>query len=286
MKKSGTTVPSTRTEPQQTPKNWQNHRFGLTPERWQALKEKPIWITGAGTGFGRCLAIALGLAGAHLFLTGRRESKLRETINEIERLIGSKPNCSLVMADLSNPGQIQNACRLVEKSCNGLHGLINNAAMPAHILDNPLQDESVSFWDNMMATNVRAPWLLTREIFPHLLKNRSARILFISSEAGWSFARGFGIYNVSKAALNSLTANLAEEYKQTYPSFDIQINAIDPGQARTEMNQFSNEDPFTIVSIALALLSHPPKGPNGKFFHKDGRHLPYAYSSAYEKSLL
>ncbi len=269
-----------------TPKDWQKHRFGLSLERWRLLKDKNIWITGAGTGFGQCLAIACALSGAQIFLSGRRVEKLEETAREIKSYGVDKKKLYLLPLDLTQPEQVQTACQSVQNSCPSLYGLIHCAAMPAHILSSPLQEEPVTFWDQMMQTNVRAPWLLTRQIFPHMLKGGPVRVLSISSEAGWAFTQGFGIYNISKAALNSLTANLAEELKVSYPDEDIQINAIDPGQARTEMNTFSNEDPFTIVSMALILLTHGSHGPNGKFFHKDGRHLSFAHFKPYSKPLL
>ncbi len=128
-------------------------------------------------------------------------------------------------------------------------------------------------WDRILRTNVTAPWLLTQAILPHIVKGGTVRVLFITSEAGWAFTPGFGQYNISKAALNSLGACMAEECTARYPELDTQINVLVPGEARTEMNQGSTESPYTIASMALLLLSHPKGGPNGKFFHKDGRHL-------------
>ena len=58
------------------PAGWKTHRFGLNPQRWGRLKDKSFWITGAGTGYGRCMAVALASAEAQVFLTGRRRWKL------------------------------------------------------------------------------------------------------------------------------------------------------------------------------------------------------------------
>ncbi len=112
------------------------------------------------------------------------------------------------------------------------------------------------------------------------------RILFISSEAGWAFTPGFGPYNISKAAVNNLAASIANECEAVCPELDAQINAVVPGQARTEMNQGATESPYSIVPIVLSLLSHPKGGPSGKFFHRDGRNLSFCYSKAYEKPVI
>lgn len=111
-------------------------------------------------------------------------------------------------------------------------------------------------------------------------------MIFLSSEAGWASTPGFGPYNISKAAVNTLGASLAAECAMRFPAKDVQINVLVPGEARTEMNQGSTESPYSVVSMVLTLLSHPPGGPNGCFFHRDGRHLAFAYSPQFPRKLL
>ena len=111
-------------------------------------------------------------------------------------------------------------------------------------------------------------------------------MLFISSGAGWAFTPGVGPYNVSKAALNNLGASMAAECAAKHPGLDIQMNVLVPGEARTEMNQGSNESPYSIVCMALLLLSHPAGGPNGRFFHWDGGYCSFCNASEYEKPIL
>lgn len=71
-----------------------------------------------------------------------------------------------------------------------------------------------------------------------------------------------------------------------YPGKDVQINVLVPGEARTDMNQGSTESPYAVVNMVLVLLSHPPGGPSGFFFNRDGRHLPFAYTQEYPPPLL
>ena len=192
------------------PKQWKGHLFGMPKERWVRLKGKSFWITGAGTGYGRCLAVALAAAGAQVFLTGRRKQKLEETIREAERFGIPSEVCHLVPADITDPEQVEKACEMITNSCDTLYGLVNNAALPVRgDVSRPLLDGSFEDWQRIMNTNVTAPWFLTRKIFPHMAKGGALRVLFISSEAGWAFTPGFGPYNVSKAALNNLGASMA-----------------------------------------------------------------------------
>src|SRR3989338_201878 len=269
------------------PEQWKKHLFGLSEKRWGNLQGKSFWITGAGTGYGRCLAIALVAAGAQVFLTGRRKQKLQETIDEMARLDISVDGCCLVPADITDFNQIKAACQIVTEKCNSLYGLINNAAIPARgDIANPLFEGSIEDWDKMMNTNVRAHWLITRTIFSHMIKARSLRVLFMSSEAGWAFTPGFGPYNISKAALNNLASSMAAEYANMWPDKDIQMNVLVAGEARTEMNQGAKESPYSIVPMALRLLAHPAGGPNGCFFHGDGRYFSFCKAAPYENSIL
>ena len=268
------------------PKKWKEHLFGLPIDRWKALSGKSFWITGAGTGYGKSIACALAAAGARVFLSGRRIEKLRESLKEMAFFGISGDNCYLIPADLIQYKDIICACDKVKSLCDSLYGLVNNAALPSRPGSRyPLQNDPIDYCDRIIATNVKAPWLLTRTIFPHMLKGKEIRVLFITSEAGWADTSGFGMYNVSKAALNSLGISMAKEYADSFPSVDIQMNIISPGEARTEMNQGSSVSPYSIVSIVLLLLSHPPGGPNGKFFHRDGRHLQFCNTGHYEHSL-
>lgn len=278
---------NTRTFQDADPAKWSEHLFGLTPERWAYLNEKSFWVTGAGTGYGRCIACGLAAAGARVFLTGRREEKLKESIQEIASLGIPAERCHIVTADLTLYEEITAAVTKVRSICGELHGLVNNAALPEHSqTGKPLQHNTPDRWDKMLATNVAAPWLLTREAFPMLAAGESVKVLFMTSEAGWAYTPGAGMYNVSKAALNSLCHTMAHEFASSYPDLDIQMNAVIPGEARTEMNYGSNINPYTIVSIILILLSHPGGGPNGKFFHRDGRHFSFAYSTPYDRPLI
>jgi 3-oxoacyl-[acyl-carrier protein] reductase len=268
------------------PALWREHRFGMPLDRWQRLAGKSYWITGAGTGYGRSMAVALAAAGGQLFLTGRRADKLRETLDEMHRYGIATDDCHPVVCDLTNPDEIRAACCQVRSECFSLYGLVNNAALPASGRRLPLQEDELVDWERTLRTNLTAPWLLTKEMLPHMLKENRARVLFITSEAGWASTPGFGPYNVVKAALNGLSASFAAECATAFSKSDLQINALIPGEARTEMNRQALESPYSVVSMVLALLSHGSGGPNGKFFHRDGRHFDFAYAKFYGRSLL
>lgn len=264
------------------PSAWQNHRFGLPQLRWERLKGCAFWVTGAGTGYGRAITLALAAAGARVFLTGRRKEKLQNTLDEGVSLGINVDYCVPVVADISVESDLAQAVEVISQHVSYLHGLVNSAALPqTDVGPHPLVNQSLAAWSELFTTNVTAQWLTSRAALPLMANGNSIRVIFMSSEAGWASTPGFGPYNVSKSAVNTLGASLAAECLAHFPSHDVQINVLVPGEARTEMNLGSTESPYSVVSMTLALLSHPSGGPNGYFFHRDGRHLAFAYSPAY-----
>jgi NAD(P)-dependent dehydrogenase (short-subunit alcohol dehydrogenase family) len=272
--------------PHVDPRDAASHRFGLTPERWAALEGKAVWITGAGTGFGRCFAVALAAAGAVPVLSGRRREKLEETRAEINALGLPGERAVAIPVDITDAESVARAAREIDDRIGGLDGLINNAGTFVTNLGSwPLAESSPADWDRQLDLNLRGQWLVTRAALPLLETRGAIKTVFVSSEAGWAFTPSAGLYNVSKAAINNLAASFAAECAARCADLDVQINTINPGEARTEMNQGSTESPYIAVSITLMLLSHPPGGPNGRFFVWDGRHVAFCYAPAWESAL-
>ncbi len=272
---------------QADPRCWRDHYFGLPRARWDSLEGCAFWITGAGTGYGRVIALALAASGAAVFLTGRRSEKLQETLEEGASLGININRCIPIVADITSESGLDRATNLISRHVTQLHGLVNNAAMPQPSAGiQPLTDLSLASWNELFNVNVTAQWLVSKAAMPLLFNSDSIRIVFMSSEAGWASTPGFGPYNISKSAVNTLGSSLAAEWAGHFLNKDIQINVLVPGEARTEMNQGSTVSPYSVVSMTLALLSHPSGGPNGCFFHRDGRHLEFAHSPAYMNDLL
>ena len=249
------------------PRGWPVHHFGLPLTRWNALAGKTVWVTGAGTGFGAAIATMLAAAGGRPILTGRRREKLEEA-REAMRSFGVDPAAATVLpCDVCNDAQLAGATGEIARRFGTLFGLVVCAALPQpQPTPWPLADSSRESWQSLVDTNLTAPWLTARAALPLMLGTGQVRVLLLTSEAGWADTPGFGPYNISKAALNSLGASLAAETAAHHPAADVQINVLNPGEARSEMNQGSTVSPYTAVAMMLALLSHPPHGPNGRFF--------------------
>ena len=268
------------------PAAWRDHRFGLPPARWQALAGRTAWITGAGTGYGRSLAVALAAAGARVVLSSRRVEKLLESIAEMRSFGIAADNAVAIPLDITDSASVEAAAAEVRGRFGAAHLLVHSAAVSAGGLPWPLTSMTPEQWRRIVETNITGAWLFCRAAVPDMLAAGSCRVVLLTSEAGWAFTPGVGAYNVSKSALNNLGASLAAECAARYPAADVQINVLIPGEARTEMNQGSTISPYTVVPMTLALLSHPVGGPNGRFFHRDGRHFAFGYAEPYERVVL
>jgi NAD(P)-dependent dehydrogenase (short-subunit alcohol dehydrogenase family) len=272
---------------QLAPELWAAHRFGLPQERWERLARRTFWITGAGTGFGQAIAVALAAAGARVYASGRRRERLEHTASEADRLANASARVISLPLDILDSDAVARVSDAIVAAEGAINGVVNSAALPSPPIGPwPLADCRPEQWRRLFETNVTGQFLVTQAALRTFAPGSSMRVVFLTSEAGWASTPGVGPYNVSKAAVNALGASFAAEYAERYPDADIRINVLIPGEARTEMNQGSIDSPYTVVPMCLALLSHPAPGPTGSFFHRDGRHFSFAYASAYGSSLL
>jgi NAD(P)-dependent dehydrogenase (short-subunit alcohol dehydrogenase family) len=261
--------------------SWRRHGFGLDAASRARIDQRAFWVTGAGSGFGRAVATALAVLGARVIVTGRNCRKLEETRATAEDLGADGAAIVLLPADLRDPLPPDAIAALRDA---GVEGLVHCAAVGTPRQNAPLLEDTVL--PAVLASNVLAAWHAGQAAVQVSVDRRRVRLVFFTSEAAWHFTAGVGPYNISKAALNSLASSLACEAAAHYPACDVQINTLNPGEARTEMNQGSDRSPYTAVPITLALLAHAEGGPNGRFFHADGRHLQFATAAAWPVPLL
>ena len=184
-------------------------------------------VTGATSGLGRRFAQTLAAAGAAVVGCGRRAERLDELVDEISTAGGRAAGVPL---DVSDATAIPGAVDQAEAAFGTVTILVNNAGMPdaqrAHKM-------SLELVDDVLDTNVRAPWLLSCEVARRLIAaQRPGRIVNVSSSGAFHYAGGgAALYSVSKAAVNRITEVLSVEWAR----YGINVNAIAPGAFRSEM---------------------------------------------------
>ena len=189
------------------------------------IRGKKALVTGAASGIGRAIAIALADEGADLYLVDIDEAGLALTAREVA---SRGVEVVTAMCDLAEPAQISAAVRALLSRWGRLNILVNNAAVlfygPAH----RMTDEQ---WNRVMSVNLAAPIQLARELLPTLVRSQDAHLVNVCSIFGLVGSRNVAAYQTSKYGLIGFTEALRTEYGGR--SFGI--TAICPGFVSTPM---------------------------------------------------
>ncbi len=137
-----------------------------------------------------------------------------------------KPFESFLPIDLADPRELSTVAQQVRARTGELNALINNAAVQ---VIRPLLDTSEKDFETVFSVNLKAPFVLTKALFPVLRKNRGA-IVNVSSVHALATSADIGVYAASKAALASLTRTMAIEFGP----YGVRANALLPGAVDTD----------------------------------------------------
>jgi len=197
------------------------------------LNGKVAVVTGGGRGIGRAIVLALGKEGVKVLINyrGKKESAL-ETLEELKKLGGEG---EIYQADVSVEEEVEKMFNFVIEKWGKLDILVNNAGITK---DNLLIRMKSEEWDQVINTNLRGVFLCTRSALKIMLKQRSGRIINISSVVGLKGNIGQANYASAKAGIIGFTKAVAREVA----SRGITVNAIAPGFIKTEMTDVLSEE--------------------------------------------
>jgi NAD(P)-dependent dehydrogenase (short-subunit alcohol dehydrogenase family) len=215
-------------------------------------------ITGASRGLGLALAQALAARDWQLVIDAREPGPLSEAASELRRLT----NVTAITGDVADAAH-RRALAVAARAAGGLDVVVNNASILGPSPQPALLDYELATLEQVYRVNVFAPLALLQALRPTL--RNGARILNVTSDAAVEPYAGWGGYGSSKAALEQLSAILAEENPQW------RVYWVDPGDMRTRMQQdaYPGEDssdrplPETSVPGLLRLLDEDL--PSGRF---------------------
>ena len=187
-----------------------------------SLKGARALVTGASSGIGRAVALALASQGADVALIGRSVERLAETAAAAKGLGAD----SFVHAmDLTNDTDVQRLAWEIRAEFQELDVLVHCAGTLHH---SRLESGEVSDFDNQFRTNLRGPYVLTKAMLPSLIKTQG-QVVFINSSQGLRAAAGNGQYAATKHGLKAMADSLRDEVNE----FGIRVLSVYPGRTAT-----------------------------------------------------
>jgi 3-oxoacyl-[acyl-carrier protein] reductase len=191
----------------------------------KALEGKTALVTGASRGIGRAIALELGAHGATVIGTATTENgaaSIRQALSE-GRVTGS----ALVM-NVNDVAQVEAALTSIESQFGDIAILVNNAGITRDNLLLRMKDEE---WDDIMSTNLKSVYRLSKLVLRSMMKARFGRIINITSVIGAMGNAGQTNYAAAKAGIGGFSRALAREVG----SRNITVNCIAPGFIETDM---------------------------------------------------
>ena len=204
------------------------------------LSGKVALVTGCRRGIGRAMAVGLAEAGADVIgVSTSMEKSGSEVGGEIQALGGEFDGYS---CDFSRREALHDFITKVQKDHPHIDILVNNAGMTHRA---PIVDHDDALWDEVIAVNQTAPFILSREIGREMVARGSGKIIFTASLL--SFQGGITVpgYAASKAAVSRLANALANEWA----GLGVNVNAIAPGYIETDLTEALQNDPSRADAI-------------------------------------
>jgi len=188
------------------------------------LSKQVAVVTGAARGIGEAIALRLTRMGAAVVLTARDQARSALVKAAIEEFGGK---AMALPCELTDEKAVAAFGERIGREFGRCDILVNNAGVA--VLRKPLVDLPVNEWDQMMQTNLRAPYLMIRSLAPLMIAARYGHIINISSLAGKNVLPEGAAYSASKWGLNGLTYSVAEELRQ----YNVRVSVIAPGSVNT-----------------------------------------------------
>jgi short-subunit dehydrogenase len=231
------------------------------------LEKKIVLVTGAGTGIGQAIAIALAERGAHVVLVGRRI----EALDATRKMICRADRATLLPADVTDAGDRQEISLAVREKFGRLNVLVNNAGV---VEAGPLAEMPDETARRMIDTNLLAPVALTRELLPLLKAGAPARVVNVGSVFGDIAHPLFAAYSASKFGLRGFSDALRRELAET----GVGVTYAAPRATRTPA-----AEGFADLIAPLGMRLDPPERVARMIVHALERDAAVAYPFGLER---
>jgi citronellol/citronellal dehydrogenase len=194
------------------------------PRKYQSVfrsdlfRDHVVFVTGGGTGLGRCTAHELASLGAHVVIAGRRQEPLESTAAEIAATGGS---CSWVQIDVRDEISVERAVTRVLQEHARIDGLVNNAGGQFVSMADQM---SANGWRSVIDLNLNGTFLVSREVYRQSMRERGGAIVSMLADI-WTGYPGMSHMAAARAGIENLTRTLALEWCAA----GVRVNCVAPG---------------------------------------------------------
>jgi NAD(P)-dependent dehydrogenase (short-subunit alcohol dehydrogenase family) len=240
------------------------------------LKGKTVVITGASQGIGLAIAEVFAGSGASVILLSRNKNKLEENTKNLQ---AKGVNAKYFVLDVSRHEDVNK----VFSQIRHIDILVNNAGIH---FSSPVSEMNIDKWKELLDINLTGVMYCTKTVLPKMIKNKSGRIINISSTSGKTGDLFGSAYSASKFALIGFTQSLSQEVAK----HNITANCICPGWTETEMaeNILHDEKYASLLEIPVSELKETSLSaiPIGRYVHpKEVGYLALYLASDYASAI-
>lgn len=216
------------------------------------LRDRVAIVTGGARGIGKAIGELLAALGAQVVVNYvKSQEAAQATVNALRR---KGVDAISFQADVANPLEAQRLIAAAIEHFKRIDILVCNAGIWEGA---PLEDMTEELWDRTININLKGTWTVCRAVVPQMKKQRSGKIVILTSTAGQRGEANFSNYAASKGAQIAFTKSLAEELG----GWGINVNAVAPGWVDTDMTQEALEDSkqreLIVAGIPLRKIAAP-----------------------------
>ncbi|GLX00039.1 SDR family oxidoreductase [Microtetraspora sp. NBRC 16547] len=210
-----------------------------------SLHARTALVTGGSSGIGQVMAEAIGRAGASVVIVARREAELAAAVRTLE---GRGVRAAAISADLGDRAAVARVCAEAPEFFGDIDILVNDAA---NNIRRPMGDLTTDDYDQTIAVNLTAPYLLGQHFGPRMAARGWGRIINIGSQQSISAFGDSGVYGVSKAAVCGLSRSQAEAWSAN----GVTSNTITPGFILTPLTAPAQAVPGRVEELAARSMT-------------------------------
>jgi 3-oxoacyl-[acyl-carrier protein] reductase len=207
-----------------------------------SLAGRVALVTGGSRGIGRAIALRLAGLGVCVAICGRDKKALESSATAVRKLAG---RVWAQITDITHADEVKALVSKTESELGPISILVNNAGMG---LFGPLQEKTEAEWDQVLNTNLKAVFLVSRAVIPSMIRQGFGDIVNIGSLAGKNTFAGGGIYCASKWGLRGLSGCMAEELRE----HGIRVSLISPGSVATDFGRGGKDPAKALVAQDVA----------------------------------